>query len=297
VVPLAQKRPPFWRYDRSRREILFSAYHMSPVNLGAYAAELRRTQPPWLHGYPSVLALLASYIVEVGFDLGYRVRWVTTGAENLLSHQADLIDRAFGVRPRQHYGLAEAVANISECDMGALHVDEDFAAVEFEPGPDGAGHGIVGTNFSNPATPLLRYRTQDFVTLSDLPCACGRPGRVVAGVDGRLEDYVVLRNGARIGRMDHVFKDLTNIREAQIHQRVPGEITIRVVRGNRYSRADETKLLREAGKRVGEGTAVHVEYVGQLDRSPSNKLRLVVSEIPRGRLVPHGTPCAVTTRP
>ncbi len=284
VVPLSQTKPPFWRYNIPGKQILFSAYHMSPDNLGFYVDELRRKRPPWLHGYPSLLALLAAYILETGKDLGYRVQWITIGAENLLSQQADLIERAFGAPPRQHYGMAEAVANISQCEYGALHVDEDFAAVEFIPNPDGQGFKVIGTNFTNLATPLLRYDVQDLVTPGDVTCPCGRPGRIVLSIDGRQEDYVILKNGARLGRMDHIFKDLTNIREAQIYQRRPGELVIRVVRGHRYTNADEVLLLRELRKRVGEDTEVSIEYVECLERSRTGKLRFVISDAEEGKL-------------
>src|SRR5258708_7687589 len=124
--------------------------------------------------------------------------------------------------------MAEGAATASEGECGTLHVDEDFAAVEFVPAADGALR-VVGTNFTNAATPLIRYDVGDLVTLGVSPCQCGRPGRTVAAVDGRQEDYIVLSNGARLGRLDHVFKDLINIREAQIRQRRAGEITVRIV--------------------------------------------------------------------
>ena len=284
IVPLAQTSPPFWRSNVPGRQVFFSGYHMNRENLASYAAELGRRQLPWLHGYPSLLALLAFHLTETGTGLGYRVATVTVGAENLLPQQAEIIERGLGVRPRQHYGMAEAVANISECEDGRLHVDEDFAAVELIPNADGPGYWVAGTNFSNPAVPLLRYDTQDVVSLSDARCTCGRPGRIVQDVDGRREDYVVLNSGARVGRMDHVFKDLVNIREAQIHQRQVGELTIRVVRGSRYTEEDERRLLEETRYRIGNDTTIHVQYVDGLRRSRAGKLRLVVSDLDQGRL-------------
>ena len=285
VAATEQRQPPFWRINFPGHQILFSAYHLSPANLGFYVDALRRYRPRWLHGYPSLLALLAAYICDANLDLGYQVRWITTGAENLLPGQRRLLEKAFHVAPRQHYGMAEGVANFSECELGRLHVDEDFAAVEFLP----TGHGnlcrVVGTNFSNPAFPLLRYDTGDLARIHPHEaCACGRPGRLVAQVDGREEDYVVLRNGARLGRMDHVFKDLFNIREAQIYQRQAGEITVRVVRGRNYEEADEKKLRHELGMRVGGQAEVGIEYWESLPRTAAGKLRLVISEVPGGKL-------------
>jgi phenylacetate-CoA ligase len=195
----------------------------------------------------------------------------------------ELMSRAFGVRPVQHYGMAEAVANVSECDRGRLHVDEDFAAVELVP-RDSGSYSVVGTNFTNRLTPFVRYEVDDLVTIvPDAGCECGRPGRVVERIDGRLEDYVVLKDGTRIGRMDHVFKDMVNVREAQIHQKLPGELTIRVVRMPGYTQADEEAVLHETRKRVGDGTEVKLEYADRLERSAIGKLRFVVSEIGTGR--------------
>jgi phenylacetate-CoA ligase len=280
VVPSSQARPPFWRVNHPGRQLLFSGYHMSPDRMSAYVDELRRRRPLWLHGYPSLLALLAAHLIESGEDLGYQVRWVTTGAENLLPHQAMAIERAFGVRPIQHYGLAEGVANISQCELGSMHVDEDFAAVEFVPIDGGDIYRIVGTNLTNRASPLLRYDSQDLAFVpGEGSCACGRPGRIVERVDGRHEDYVVLRNGARIGRMDHVFKDMVNVREAQIRQSVPGEMVIHVVPGPDYSHADEHMLLEETAKRVGADMDVEIEYVDVLPRTNAGKLRFVVSDV------------------
>jgi phenylacetate-CoA ligase len=285
LVPLSQTRPPFWRYNFPGKEILFSAYHMSPANLGAYVDKLRRSRPAWLHGFPSLLVLLAAYILETGADLGYQVRWVTTGGENLLPQQVSLIEQAFGVRPVQHYGMEEAVANISECDHGALHVDEDLAAVEFIPNPDGPGYKIIGTNFSNPATPLVRYDVQDLVTLADdHPCPCGRPGRLVATLDGRLDDYIILKNGARLAGVESFFKDIINIREAQIYQKTPGEIVIRVVRGKNFSEADESAFLQKSHDVLGNDMDVLIEYVDKLARSRTGKLRFIISDISAGKL-------------
>lgn len=279
IVPASQSAPPFWRYNYPARQIMFSGYHLSPQNLDAYIGELRRRKPPWLHGYPSILSLLAQYMVENRVDPGYQVRFVTTGAENLLENQSAVLERAFGVKPLQHYGLAEAVANISECDRGALHVDEDFAAVEFVAEGNSDRQRIVGTNFSNFATPLLRYDTQDFASLSSEPCDCGRPGRTVSRIDGRQEDYIVLGNGAKLGRMDHIFKDAIHIREAQIFQQRAGAIVVRIVKGENYSAGDEQALLGEFQQRLGRDCEISFEYHSRLPRSATGKLRFVISGI------------------
>src|SRR5690606_40913392 len=43
LVPFKASKPPFWRYNIPARQVMFSAYHMSPENLRAYVDELRRS--------------------------------------------------------------------------------------------------------------------------------------------------------------------------------------------------------------------------------------------------------------
>lgn len=279
IVPIDNSRAPYWRMNRPGRQIMFSAYHLGPSTAHAYLKALRRCAPPWLHGYPSLLALLAAFC-EADETQFTGISVATTGAENLLASQRAAIARAFGCPVRQHYGQAEAVANFSECELGRLHVDEDFAYVEFlaVEGMEST-YRVVGTNWSNPAFPLLRYDTGDVVRLEESGCPCGRVGRIVASIDGRQEDYVILPGGVRLGRLDHVFKDMINIREAQIYQPDVSRIVLRVARGEEFGEADERQLLREARERIGNSIAIDIEYLPSIPRMASGKLRFVVSDL------------------
>jgi phenylacetate-CoA ligase len=279
VVRMAQRRPPFWRYNAAGRQVFFSAYHLRPDTWREYLAELQRRRLPWLHGYPSVLALLAAYLIEHHASLGYDVRWITVGAENLLPSQAAAIERAFGVRPRQHYGMAEAVANASECPQGCLHVDEDFSFVEFVPLAAAGAYRIVGTNFTNPAFPLIRYDVGDIAYVSGRTCVCGRPGRIIDRIEGRREDYVLLPDGALIGRLDHIFKDQVRVREAQIYQPDRHRVVLRIVRRDDFTTVDEASVVREARQRLGDDVGIDVDYVDALPRTSTGKLRFVVSDV------------------
>ncbi len=282
VVPINQSWPPFCRYNIPGKQIIFSGYHMSPQNLPAYVNEIKKWKPTWLVGYPSLLSLLASYLLETGQSLGYKLSGVAVSSENLLPHQIRMIKKAFGDKLIQDYGQEEGVAHFSECEYGNLHVDEDFSYVEFIPLPHNNGYRVVGTNFTNLATAFLRYDTGDVVSLSKGKCDCGRPGRVLKDIDGRKEDYVILKNGVKLGRMDHIFKDLINIREAQIYQEIPGPIEVRIVKGTEYNNRDESRLMCELRKRVGEDTEISINYVTQLRRSMHGKLRFVISDIKEG---------------
>jgi phenylacetate-CoA ligase len=282
VVPLRQRKPPFWRKNRAGRQLIFSNYHLDKANAPYYLQELKASGHRWIHGFPSSIALLASYARDLGIQVP--MKWVTTSAENLLPHHKKLIEGAFGVVPIQHYGQEEGVANISECPRRRLHVDEDFSNVEFFKSGYGENtYSIIGTNFTNPVFPLIRYDTGDLATL--LPgdaCDCGRPGRVVDSLDGRQSDYVVTKSGKFVGLLDHVFKDCVNVQKVQIRQDRPGFITILLVKGDAYGTKDEAGLREQIRYVLGNEMDYEIRYVE--DIPGTGKRRLVVSSLNQGRM-------------
>ena len=286
IVPLARKRPPYWRINHAGHQLMLSAYHLSENTAEAYIGALIEHGISWLHGYPSILALLAGFIRNKRITNLPPVKVITTGAESLLPNQRGLIREVFGAKVFQHYGQAEGAANLSECEYGRLHVDEDFSLVEFIPIPgENNACRIVGTNWTNSAFPLIRYDTGDIAALSNDECPCGRSGRLVDAVDGRKEDYLILPNGVRVGRLDHIFKDLVHILEAQIVQFEPGEAVFRIVKGAAYDDSGEEKrVLVEARKRLGSEIAIKIEYTDHIARTSSGKLRFVISHVSEGKL-------------
>lgn len=274
VVPVEQKKPPFWRINSPCKQIYFSAYHMNEDNIESYISEIEKRKIEWIHGYPSSINLIAQYMNSHNRKLSHSVRFVTTGAENLLQAQKENIYNAFGVNPYEHYGQTENVAIFSERKDHKLFVDEDFSVVEFIMDPNINMYKIVGTSLNNYAMPLLRYEIGDIAEVKE-----SNEGREVVSIDGRKEDYVVLSNGSKVGRLDHIFKDMVNISEAQIVQKRVGEITIKIVKGNQYTSKDEERLLYEIHQRIGESEKIYLEYVETIPRTQNGKLRFVISEV------------------
>lgn len=277
VVPLSQREGPWYRINAAGRQLLLSGYHLGPHTAGEYLAEIRRREIPWIHGYPSLVVLLAEAALAERVRLP-ALRWVTLASETVTASQRRLVTEAFDLSPREHYAQTEAVANASQGADGRLRLDDDFSVVELLADDDAATpRRVVGTSLDNWHQPFIRYDTGDLVVLD--PNGDERaPGRILLDIDGRREDYVVLGSGARVGRTDHVFKALTFVREAQIRQRVPGAIEIHVVPRAEWTAAHEAALRREVALRLGEDMRVEVVRAERLPRTPRGKLRLVVRD-------------------
>ncbi|NLF25045.1 MAG: hypothetical protein GX589_05235 [Deltaproteobacteria bacterium] len=84
--------------------------------------------------------------------------------------------------------------------------------------------------------------------------------------------------------MAHIFKDMVQIREAQLVQIAPGGIIVRIVKGPEYSAQDEKKLVAEMQNRLGADITLDFDYVDAIPRTAAGKLRFVISEIDDGKL-------------
>ena len=60
------KKPPFWRYNKSQNQLIFSSFHLSPETTPLYIDKLKEFQPEWCEGYVSTWYTLAKEILNSG---------------------------------------------------------------------------------------------------------------------------------------------------------------------------------------------------------------------------------------
>lgn len=278
VIPGELKGKPY-RINQSCDEYRFSIFHINEMNAPLYVDSLNLVQPVWIHGNPTAIALLASHMLRLGLSIDFPLKGLTVGSENLLGWQKGAIEAAFGKKVVQHYGLAEAVANISECEYATLHTDEDYSYVEYVEADDRGVCSIVGTGFSNSALSLLRYDTGDLAKpASSSLCECGRPGRIVESIDGRLTDYIVLPDGSKVASLAAPFHASSGLAGAQIHQGKDGSLTVRYIPGAGWDVGAVGRLEVLLRERVGDEIGVSFREVAELPRTSRGKMKLVISE-------------------
>jgi len=274
VVPADQTKPPFWRVDYLEKRLLCSSYHFTPQNLPYYMEALSLFAPDFIHGYPSSLYVLAQFVTENGLR-SLRPHAVFTASETLLEFQRALIERAFAAPVFNWYGTTEMTCNIVECACGSLHYRTDYGLLELLDDGD-----MVATGLINRAMPLIRYRAGDVATTLAGECDCGCAFPLIERIEGRVESYIRTPDGRYLGRLDHIFKGIEHVREAQIVQRQLDEVVLRIVRADGYSAGDEKGILSQARQRLGSSLRIRCEYVDAIERFPSGKFGFVVSELP-----------------
>jgi len=280
IIDPNNKKAPYWRVNKPGRQVMFSTLHLTRETVVLFRDEIERRKLQWLHGYPSHIAKFAAFALDAGLEPLKGVKWVTTGAENLLGNQLSLMQRMFpNAMIRQHYGLMEGVANMSQDINGEWLVDDDFAYVEFIPVSEDNPNvcRIIGTGFSNPAFPLIRYDTGDLATVEWKPDGSVR----VLRIDGRSSNVLKGPDGFEINeaRLSIVLHDFNNIVEAQFIQNSLTDIDSLIVRNSAYNEADEHKLRANISECFDKRMSVNIIYVEEIERPTSGKLKLVVNKM------------------
>jgi len=153
-----------------------------PVSSGNTARHhllLRDFRPAGICGTPSfVLHIAESLAAEGGDPRDLGLRYGMFGAEPWTDAMRAALERAFGLRAHDIYGLSEIIGPgvAGECEArDGLHVvDDHFLPEVVDPAtgrvlPPGAEGELVLTTLTKRALPMIRYRTGDITALSDAP--------------------------------------------------------------------------------------------------------------------------------
>src|SRR4029453_5256794 len=187
---------------------IYRALRLEAVTPPAAMVEaLNRHQPEFLYAYGSVLGLLAAEQLEG--RLRIRPAIIASSGETHTDELRNAVRAAWGTSSFELYAMTEAGIIGSHCDRHTgIHLFEDQAIVEVvderdRPVPAGrVGHTLlppnpVATNLVNRGQPLLRYEVSDMVAVAPERYPCGRPFRLLAGIEGRNDDILHLPAAAR----------------------------------------------------------------------------------------------------
>jgi phenylacetate-CoA ligase len=265
----------------------------TPQKVEQYIEVIEKFQPRVLRGYPSLLWALAHFINR--YEIKIKVpslEVIFCNSEKVYDFQREEIRAAFSCKVVDHYGHNEMLALLQKCELNSeYHVIMEYGIIEILgsdglPVSDGEMCGeIVATGFNNYAFPLIRYRTGDWVILSQDPtaCACGRAYPRIKDVIGRSGDFILTPSKRLISptNIEFAIRFMKNFKDVQIVQLRTDLIEIQIVPDQFFSQ-DEGKRFAEAVKaRIGEDVQMKVTITDAIERPFGQKRRFIKSEISR----------------
>lgn len=261
-------------------KLIFSNRYLTDEWLLKYLVMMNDFKPEFITGYPSVLSVLAAFMKNRGLTLqNGKLKAVICHGETFSDWQRNLIKEIFKTRVFSVYSMTEGSLFSSECEYSlSQHIYPQSGYVELIE--IGSGYNeVVATGFINYAMPLIRYKTGDIVSLVRIGCnKCGRKHQLFRNVEGRINDFLISRDGTVIPRIMPWIKIFPNTKQYQFFQQEPGKASLRIVRDRNYSESDTQFIRWKLNEMLGlmrDTIDIEIEFTDDIPRSSSSKLNLV----------------------
>ncbi|HEY0704882.1 MAG TPA: AMP-binding protein [Candidatus Acidoferrales bacterium] len=284
IVPTERAEPPYWTVNLTERQTLMSIFHLSARTAADYLKFLRTRADSVLEGFPSVLAILADFVLQA--ETTIPMHTVFTSGEPLYPWIREKLEAAFQCQVFDSYGMTEYCGAIQQCTAGQMHLIPEFGFLEIldeqnRPVPEGEEGFFVWTGFLNRAMPLVRYRIGDRGRWQEhRTCGCGLNFPLVTPTITRESDILRCTDGRLFSprALNQILKGGTSLRSCQfIHER-PDRVVVRAVPGNSRGAEEMMRIRTKLEQLLGPSMRVTAEIaVGPLTL-PGGKIPLIVNQ-------------------
>jgi phenylacetate-CoA ligase len=286
-------------YSMIPRRLDYARAFVSPSqSVEDIVGAINRFAPEVIRGYGSHLGLVFRQAHAKHLRL-CKPKAVVWGGDSMSEADARLIEHEFGVPVVSSYQAVEALRIAYQCEERAgFHINLDQVAVRVVDAQgasvsNGEAGRVVLSNLTNRATVLLNYLLGDIAALADQPCACGRSLPVLARIQGRANDCVILPDGRIIHSLVLMppLQAVDGVVQLQIVQSEPAQFLMRVVCAEgadwEFTRGE---LERRARARLGSAAALDVARVEAIVPDAGGKVRAVISNCLNGTGAGEGGP-------
>ncbi|HZP00891.1 MAG TPA: AMP-binding protein [Terriglobia bacterium] len=285
VVPTGQTTPPYWAHNYLERQILVSIYHLSESAAPDYLTFLHRHEGKVLEGFPSVLGILADFILQREDSIPMRV--VFTSGEPLYPFLREKIEKAFCARVYDCYGNTELCGLIQECERGQMHLIPEYGYLEILDEQNNPVRGedegyLVWTSLLNQTMPLIRYRIGDRGRWQGgEPCACGRVYPLVVPTITRESDLLTCPDGRIYSprSINQLLKETSAFRFCQFVQDERDRVVIRAVASNGRASEELSRVQERLQKLLGKTMRVNSELAPEPIVRAGGKIPLIVQKV------------------
>jgi phenylacetate-CoA ligase len=288
-----QQSSNYPNYERARTGLM-KKFYMTRVKRLVISDEIEKyldiimvIRPEFIIGPPSYLKMLAKNSRERRItDLSPKV--IISCGEILDDATRNFLGSSFDSQVYDGYGCIE-IAPLGmawECrEHSGLHVNMDVVFLEFlkdgEPISPGEKGEVVATSLFRFATPMIRYRVGDIVTVSDEVCPCGREMPIIKNIEGKTVDFLKMSDKRMISpyALIHALNPIQGIARYQVVQKKPEKIEITMEKSNKFTQRTLTEIRKECIKLFGHDMQIEMNVINNFSIKRGIKFRIVRSLI------------------
>lgn len=267
--------------------LTLSSYDINVDNVEKYIQFIEIYKTPIFQAYPSAIYLMAKIIKDNGLSINHNFESIMLGSEPLYVFQKELIQEVFNTRLCFWYGATEKVVLAGNCGKNdRFHIYPQYGITELVDTygnpilQEGQTGEIVGTSFWNYATPFIRYKTMDYGELGQKYCEqCGRSYQLLNKIEGRLQDYIVDKEGNLVTLTALIFAQHFNafskIARMKLYQDKIGDVIVKIVPSIDFAKEDQLEIVDKMKTATSNKINVYIEEVENVDLTERGKLRFL----------------------
>jgi phenylacetate-CoA ligase len=281
------KKNSWWEYNPASKILMLSPSQMNDENLYNYVKKIEEFEPIAIQAIPSTIMLLANFMLRNNVPPFSSVKAILLGSEMLYPWQRKKITKAFNSRIFSLYGQNEKVILAGECEQSTeYHIFSEYGITELisQSGDrikqTGERTKLVGTGFNNYVMPFIRYETNDIAILSNKKCSCGRNYLLIEKIEGRNQEYIVLKNGTLVPLLSLPFSSfLLDVKQFQFYQETAGEVILKIVKMPSYNDNNTEYILKGLSEGLNN-IKIDLKFVNEIPRTERGKYMYMIQNIP-----------------
>src|SRR5205823_9842139 len=107
VLPTAENKPPFYRYNFFEKQVYFSAYHINAKNAAGYFNGMKQHHIEYMTGYAMSNFFLARFFKEQNLHAP-QLKAVITSSEKLTEEMRQVFKEVYGCKTYDTWSGVEA---------------------------------------------------------------------------------------------------------------------------------------------------------------------------------------------
>ena len=290
-IPVNPRERAFTRFtDYLLNRFREREYNLTEDVLFDFYDQIKRKRPDYLKGYSSMVYQFALFLKNNNLPAqDLRLRIIKYTSESMYDHQKEVIEEVFNCKSVSEFGCAETGIISFECPYGKHHLMADCNYVEFQSidndDEEPRYKEVIVTDLHNYSLPIIRYRLEDSVIPSGGRCICGRGLPLIERIRGRSSDIVYGTNGRTFHSIIfyYIMKGLLaksgGIKQFRVYQKTSSRILFQIVRDKDFDATTLRYITAKAREYLGKNMAIDYEFLPNIPRERSGKLRDFISEL------------------
>ena len=264
--------------------LLNGRYNVDAVNLSDEIADrylklISKKKIMYVYGYAAPIYLLACRAKKRNIKT-LTIKVCITTAEMLHDEYREMIESVFNCKVIDAYGAGDGGISAYESDRNIYQVGYNSVIETEKSSVEDTSGNILITDLLNFATPFIRYRIGDRVSIADPEIAKKYyNGQIINRVWGRSSDYMRLENGYILtGPAFTVFFQLIHVKAYRIKKIGPMHIECELVKTDKYEQSEEDLIISTFKEHAGQDCKVTITYVDKFKPLPSGKRDYFLSD-------------------